>query len=92
MSTNRVIYSTCSLEPEENEAVVAEVLAQANGWRQLSVRDVLHDLAEEGRLTAQAHEALKNAVAPDGALTILPGMFGQDVQTDGFFIAVLKRE
>ena len=92
VSTNRVIYSTCSLEPEENEAVVAEVLAQANGWRQLSVRDVLHDLAEEGRLTAQAHEALKNAVAPDGALTILPGMFGQDVQTDGFFIAVLKRE
>lgn len=33
----RLIYSTCSVEPEENEQVVARFLGEESGWRQRSV-------------------------------------------------------
>ncbi|WP_263353713.1 transcription antitermination factor NusB [Acidicapsa acidisoli] len=91
-STGRVIYSTCSLEPEENSAVVAEVLAQSPGWRQIPVSEVIKKLQKEGRLTSQGSERLKNAVAPDGSLTLLPGSLGPEAPTDGFFIAVLEKQ
>jgi 16S rRNA (cytosine967-C5)-methyltransferase len=31
----RLVYSTCSVEPEENEAVLARFLAEESGWRQI---------------------------------------------------------
>jgi 16S rRNA (cytosine967-C5)-methyltransferase len=91
-STSRVIYSTCSLEPEENSAVVTEVLAKTPGWRQIPVSEVLKKLQKEGRLTSQGSERLKNAAAPDGALTLLPGSLGPEAPTDGFFITVLEKQ
>jgi 16S rRNA (cytosine967-C5)-methyltransferase len=33
----RLVYSTCSVEPEENEQVVAQFLKAESGWRRLSV-------------------------------------------------------
>jgi 16S rRNA C967 or C1407 C5-methylase (RsmB/RsmF family) len=87
-----VIYSTCSLEPEENSAVVTEVLAKTPGWRQIPVSEVLKKLQKEGRLTSQGSERLKNAAAPDGALTLLPGSLGPEAPTDGFFITVLEKQ
>ena len=33
----RLVYSTCSVEPEENEEVVAQFLREESGWRQASV-------------------------------------------------------
>jgi 16S rRNA (cytosine967-C5)-methyltransferase len=90
-ASHRVLYSTCSLEPEENAAVVAEVLARAPDWRQVSLSEVLDQLREEGRLTPAGNEALQRAVSPDGSLTILPGSLGPETQTDGFFIAVLEK-
>jgi 16S rRNA (cytosine967-C5)-methyltransferase len=92
VATNRVIYSTCSLEPEENSLVVAEVLAQASDWRQISVSQVLNELREEGRLTPAGAESLQKAISPDGSITILPGSLGQETQTDGFFIAILEKK
>jgi len=89
--TSRAIYSTCSLEPEENQKVIAEVLADVSDWRQISVLEVLHELREEGRLAPQSASGLQNATAPDGSLTLLPGSLGPDVQTDGFFIAILEK-
>jgi 16S rRNA (cytosine967-C5)-methyltransferase len=91
-TSKRVIYSTCSLEPEENSLVVREVLAQASDWHQISVSEVLHKLGEEGRLTPQSGETLKRAESADGSMTILPGRVGPEAQTDGFFIAILEEK
>lgn len=91
VGAGRVIYSTCSLEPEENRAVVAAVLAREPKWRQIPVSEGLFELQEAGRLAPSAFELLKSAQAPDGSLTILPGSFGPEIQTDGFFIAILER-
>jgi 16S rRNA (cytosine967-C5)-methyltransferase len=91
VGTRRVIYSTCSLEPEENQAVVAEVLAQATDWRQISVMNALHQLRDGGRLTPEGEQMLSNGLADDGSLTILPGSLGASIQTDGFFVAVLEK-
>ncbi|CAG8590184.1 9791_t:CDS:10 [Ambispora gerdemannii] len=44
----RIVYSTCSLNPIENEAVVAEVLLRANG--NLHLVDVSNELPEFKRL------------------------------------------
>jgi len=87
----RVIYSTCSLEPEENQQVVAEVLSESPNWRQSSVAGPLSELRDEGILGPGA-DALTAQIAPDGSLTILPGSLGSEVQTDGFFIAILERQ
>jgi 16S rRNA (cytosine967-C5)-methyltransferase len=91
-ATSRVIYSTCSLEPEENSAVVAEVLTQTANWRQITVSQVLNELSEEGRLMPASGETLKQAEASDGSITILPARLGPDTQTDGFFIAILEKK
>jgi 16S rRNA (cytosine967-C5)-methyltransferase len=90
--TRRVVYSTCSLEPEENGAVVAEVLAQSSEWHPISISSVLHELREKGRLTAAGAEVLHKILARDGSMTILPGGLGAETQTDGFFIAILEKQ
>jgi 16S rRNA (cytosine967-C5)-methyltransferase len=89
--SGRVIYSTCSLEPEENAEVVAEVLAEHPDWRQIPVANVLRELRDEGILMTAYNEDFLVACAPDGSLTILPGSLGPDVQTDGFFVAILEK-
>ena len=89
--SDRILYSTCSLEPEENSAVVAEVLAEHPDWQQISVAKVLRELRDEGTLMIAYNEDFPMEQAPDGSLTILPGNLGPDVQTDGFFIAILEK-
>jgi 16S rRNA (cytosine967-C5)-methyltransferase len=83
----RVVYSTCSLEPEENEQVIAAVLAATPKARMVSLGDRIGELLCEGILTPEGVERLRGALTPDGNLRLLPGVF----RTDGFFIAMIER-
>jgi 16S rRNA (cytosine967-C5)-methyltransferase len=72
-----LVYSTCSLEPEENEEVVAAVLAKVKGVEQVSLAPVLEKLKLE-----KTDGLIKN-----GVLRTLPGVF----LGDGFFAAMFFR-
>ncbi|MEI9968751.1 MAG: 16S rRNA (cytosine(967)-C(5))-methyltransferase RsmB [Terracidiphilus sp.] len=82
----RVVYSTCSLEPEENEQVVSAVLAENQNARQVSFEPRIRELANAGILTGTA-ERLLDSLTPEGALLLLPGA----LPIDGFFVALLGK-
>ncbi len=83
----RVVYSTCSLEPEENEQVVAAVLAGNPNVRQISLVASIETLRHSGILQPEGAERLQECLTPEGALRLLPGA----VPTDGFFVALIER-
>ena len=83
----RVVYSTCSLEPEENEQVVAAVLADAPNARLISLGSRIEALLSAGILTSSGAERLLSCLTPEGALRLLPGAF----HADGFFIAMIEK-
>ena len=83
----QVIYSTCSLEPEENEEVVASVLAESRNARQVSFTQCIAKLLKKGVVSSEAAEWLQQQLTAEGALRILPGMAG----TDGYFVALLEK-
>ena len=80
----RLVYSTCSLEPEECEAVVDAVVARG-GVRRVPMASLVGELAEQGLLAVGVE--LGSALR-DGALRTLPGVHGGD----GFFAVVLERD
>jgi 16S rRNA (cytosine967-C5)-methyltransferase len=75
----RLVYATCSLLEEENEAVVSQFLA---AHPQYVLRDA-HDV-----LAAAGIEVLRAPGASDNFLRLLPHVHG----TDGFFAALLERK
>jgi len=80
----RLVYSTCSLEQEENERVLDAVGA---GLRMVPVDGLIAGLADRGLLReVLAAKLLKSAVR-NGALRTLPGVH----PCDGFYAAVLER-
>jgi 16S rRNA (cytosine967-C5)-methyltransferase len=83
----RVVYSTCSLEPEENEQVVAAVLAENDNTRRLSLAPGIESLLRRGILTPSGAERLKQCLTPEGALRLLPCA----LPTDGFFVALIEK-
>jgi 16S rRNA (cytosine967-C5)-methyltransferase len=83
----RVVYSTCSLEPEENEQVVSAVLAENQNARQVSLESRIEALAKAGVLTDHGAARLGDSLTPEGALLLLPDA----LPTDGFFVALIEK-
>jgi 16S rRNA (cytosine967-C5)-methyltransferase len=79
----RLIYSTCSLEKEENENVVEQALSQNNSFRLLDCRAELVRLKHTAELTWPDPATLTRGPY----LRTIPGIH----PCDGFFAAVLER-
>jgi 16S rRNA (cytosine967-C5)-methyltransferase len=84
----RLVYSTCSLEAEENEKVVVEALEAQKGFRLLPWGEQVRVLEREGTLHAGTAERLFPRSAPDHFLRTFPGLY----PGDGFFAACLTRD
>jgi 16S rRNA (cytosine967-C5)-methyltransferase len=82
-----VIYSTCSLEPEENEEVVSAVLRENPNARLIPIRARIEELRDQGVVSTPAVENLLRAVTAAGNLRLLPGMF----ESDGFFVSMMQK-
>lgn len=83
----RVVYSTCSLEPEENEEVVAKVLQDEQSVRVVPMQDRIAEMKDAGILVVEGAQRLATCVTPERSLRLLPGVFG----SDGFFVVLLEK-
>jgi 16S rRNA (cytosine967-C5)-methyltransferase len=82
----KLLYSTCSLEQEENENVIAEVLAMPEFSAPVALVPIassLRELEREGELVPGFAETLTRG----DFLATLPGLH----PCDGFFAALLER-
>ena len=86
----RLLYSTCSLEPEENEAVVEACLNSAENsthrWARLDLGEEFSRLEQEGIVQGEAVAELRATGFRDGYLRTLPGLH----PCDGFFAALIE--
>jgi 16S rRNA (cytosine967-C5)-methyltransferase len=79
----RLVYSTCSLEPEENAEVIEHALAANSEFRVIDCHDELQRLKENHELVVDDVEALLSG----HYLRTTPGVH----PTDGFFAAILEK-
>jgi len=80
----RLLYSTCSLEVEEDEGVIEHVLRGSRGFRVLDIRAQLTQLQKDCGLAWPDIDSLIRGPY----LRTIPGVH----PCDGFFAAFLERE
>jgi 16S rRNA (cytosine967-C5)-methyltransferase len=80
-----LVYSTCSLEREEDESVIEATLQTNSSLRLLEIRSELQRLQKAGEL---APTLSIETIVSGSFLRTIPGA----QPTDGFFVAMLKRE
>jgi len=80
----RLVYSTCSMEPEENEEVIAEVLGEARSVRQLTADEAARPLGEHIVPEVDA----KSLFDVSRYFRTSPG----ELPVDGFFAAVMEKD
>jgi 16S rRNA (cytosine967-C5)-methyltransferase len=87
----RLLYATCSLEPEENETVVEASLASAEispyGLSRVDLRVEFDRLEQQGIIQGEAVAELRATGFRDGYLRTLPGLH----PCDGFFAALIEK-
>jgi len=79
----RLVYSTCSLEKEENSAVVEKAMSVDHSFRTLDCRVELERLRSQGELRWEDIDSLTNGPY----LRTIPGVH----PCDGFFAALLQK-
>jgi 16S rRNA (cytosine967-C5)-methyltransferase len=79
----RIVYSTCSLEPEENSEVVEKALAADPSFRVVDARHELQRLRTAGELKCDDVDSLLSGPY----LRTIPGVH----PCDGFFAAILEQ-
>jgi 16S rRNA (cytosine967-C5)-methyltransferase len=78
-----LVYSTCSLEPEENEQVVEEAIAGAPAIERVAAEAIANALEAHATPGIDPHKLID----PAGQFRTSPA----EHKTDGFFAAVLRR-
>jgi 16S rRNA (cytosine967-C5)-methyltransferase len=79
----RIVYSTCSLEPEENEQVIEKALANDRSFNVVNCREELEELQRSDEMVSGELGSLLSGPY----LRTIPGVHG----CDGFFAAVLQK-
>lgn len=79
----RIVYSTCSLEREENEDVIESVVGDGSSFRVIDCGDELEKLKKQGELVWENSSALTRGPY----LRTIPGVH----PCDGFFAAILEK-
>jgi 16S rRNA (cytosine967-C5)-methyltransferase len=79
----RLVYSTCSLEPEENSGVIDRALASESSFEIFDCRTELERLRRDGELAVADIDSLLSGPY----LRTIPGVH----PCDGFFAAILER-
>ena len=107
-SGGRVVYSTCSLDPIENEAVVAEVLRNDPSLKLISAHDLIPKLPVSDGMTqwpvlsdecsiVQNEQEEDNFLSPSekeiiDALPLCMRVWNDESTAGGFFLAVIEKK
>ena len=84
----RLVYSTCSLEREENESVLEAALGGTAEFRIADCRQELDRLRQSGELALELGERDIASLVAGPYLRTIPGVH----PCDGFFAALIERK